>query len=98
VEFKAYALNKKIPEFTYAVDGAQVTERVTPLEKGIGVMRSFEIDANNQPVFFTTPDDPSLSITSDKGTFEKSKGQLVLKVALEQKVRFSIIIKVKDSK
>jgi len=98
IEFKAYALNKKIPEFVYVVDGVQVTERITPLEKGIGMVRSFEIDSGNQPVFFTTPDDSMLKITSDKGSFEKTKGQIVLKLDAAPKVRFSVTISVKDAK
>ena len=98
VDFKAYALNKKIPEFSYTVDGTTITERITPLDKGIGIVRSFEIAANNQPVFFITPDDPSLSITCDKGTMENSKGQLVLKAPPAPTIRFSITIKPKDSK
>jgi mono/diheme cytochrome c family protein len=98
LDFKAYALNKKIPEFSYTVDGAVVIERITPLEKGIGIVRSFEIQSNNQAIFFTTPDDPALSITTDQGTIEKSKGQLVLKMAAQPKIQFSITIKVKDTK
>jgi len=98
IDFKAYALNKKIPEFIYLVDGAQVIERITPLEKGIGIVRSFEIDSKNQAVFFTTPDDQALSITSEEGSFEKSKGQLVLKLPGRPKVRFAIVIRVKDNK
>jgi mono/diheme cytochrome c family protein len=98
LDFKAYALNKKIPEFTYTVDGAAVTERITPLEKRIGIVRSFEIQPNNRAVFFITPDDPALSITCDKGTMEKSKGQLVWKLDAQPKVSFVITIKVKDSK
>jgi mono/diheme cytochrome c family protein len=98
VEFKGYALNKKIPEFSYMVDGAAVTERITPLEKGIGIVRSFEIDANNQPVFFTTPDDPSLVVTSDKGSFEQGKARKVLKVEGASPVRFSVTIAVKETK
>ncbi|HEV8377971.1 MAG TPA: hypothetical protein VGP99_03900, partial [Tepidisphaeraceae bacterium] len=98
LEFKAYAVNKKTPEFIYSVDGAQVTERVTPLEKGIGIVRTFEIDSNNQPIFFTTPDDPALRITSDKGAFQQSKGQKVLKIDAAPRTRFSITIIVKDTK
>jgi len=98
IEFKAYVLNKRIPEFIYTVDGAQVIERTTPLEKGIGIVRTFEIDSNNHSVFFTTPDDPTLTISSDKGTFEKSKGEKVLKLDAAPKVRFSITITVKDNK
>src|SRR5258706_13085652 len=97
VEFKAYALNKKIPEFVYVVDGVQVTERVTPLEKGIGIVRRFEINSPSQPVFFTTPEDSTLNITADKGAFEKSKGQLGLKVDAAAKLRFSVTISVKDA-
>ncbi len=98
IEFKAYALNKKIPEFVYLVDGVQVIERITPLEKGIGIVRSFEIDSPNRPIFFTTPEDSTLNITADKGGFEKSKGQMVLKVDAAPKVRFSVTISVKDGK
>jgi hypothetical protein len=98
LEFKAYALNKKIPEFLYTVDGAAVTERIMPLEKGIGIVRAFEIDANNRPVFFTTPDDPALVITADKGNFEQSKGQKILKLHPTPKIRFSITIQVKENK
>jgi mono/diheme cytochrome c family protein len=98
LEFKAYAFNKKIPEFLYTVDGVAVAERITPLEKGIGIVRTFEIDSKNQPVFFTTPDDPALIITADKGKFEQSKGQKVLKIDGAPKIRFSITIKVKETK
>jgi hypothetical protein len=97
-DFKAYALNKKIPEFVYVVDGVQVTERIAPLEKGIGIVRRFEIDSPTHPVFFTTPDDSTLNIAADKGTFEKLKGQMVLKVDAAPKVRFSVTISVKDAK
>jgi len=98
VEFKAYAFNKKIPEFIYTVDGAQIVERITSLEKGIGIICAFEIDSNNMPIFFTTPDDPALRITSDTGEWEQSKGQKVLKIEPAPKNRFSITITVKDSK
>ena len=38
------------------------------------------------------------TITADKGAFEKSKGQMVLKVDAVPKVRFSVTISVKDGK
>jgi len=98
VEFKGYALNKKIPEFIYTVDGAQVIERITPLERGIGIVRTFEIDSGSQAVFFTTPDDPALAITSDRGNFQQLKGQKVLKLDAAPKIRFSVSITVKDTK
>ena len=98
VEFKGYAFNKKIPQFVYMVDGVQVTETVTPVEKGIGIVRSFEIDSPKQPVFFTTPEDPALNISADKGTFEKLKGQMLLKIDTAPKTRFLITISVKESK
>jgi hypothetical protein len=39
-----------------------------------------------------------LNIAADKGTFEKLKGQMVLKLDAAPKVRFSVTISVKDSK
>jgi hypothetical protein len=98
LEFKGYALNKRIPEFIYLVDGVQVIERITPLEKGIGVVRGFEVDSANQTVFFVTDDDKALTITSDKGELETAKNKRVLKLDSAQKLRFSITIKTKDAK
>src|SRR5213075_2753822 len=98
LEFKGYALNKKIPEFNYLVDGVQVIERITPLEKGIGLVRTFEIESPSQPVFFVTDDDKALTISSDKGELETVKSKQVLKLGAAQKIRFSITIKAKDAK
>jgi hypothetical protein len=95
LEFKGYSIANNIPEFTYTVDGRTVTERITPLEKGIGIVRTFKIDSQD-PIFFTTPIDPALTITTDTGAFEESKGQLILK--LDRPSRFSVTIAVKEQK
>jgi mono/diheme cytochrome c family protein len=96
VDFKGYSIDNKIPEFIYTVDGVRVTERITPVEKGIGIVRTFTVGLKDQPIIFTAPNDPSLTVTSDQGAFGHVKGQLILK--LDRVSRFSVTITVKDQK
>ncbi|HEV8604821.1 MAG TPA: hypothetical protein VGQ99_05615 [Tepidisphaeraceae bacterium] len=98
LEFKGYGLNKKIPEFFYTVDGVTVTERITPAEKGIGIIRTFEIEAGNKAVYFATQEDPTLNITADKGQFQELKMKKVLRLEAAAKTVFSVTILVKDGK
>ncbi len=105
--FRGYGIVDKFPEFTYLLDGVEVRERITPVEKGLGIVRSFELDPAGRPVFFAAVDDPKLAVSSPDGTFQpaqlrggsepaakKFPGQ-ILRLPGEKRIRFSVTITVK---
>ena len=107
--FKGYELKDKIPTFIYTVGGVEVRERITALEGGVGIIRTFELDPVNKPVFFTATDDPSTSLSIANGQFkaaqvqksfkltDKVAGQIV-EFPYAGKLTFVVTIRAKDPK
>jgi mono/diheme cytochrome c family protein len=103
--FKGYELKDKIPTFLYTIGDAEVRERITALAegKGVGIVRTFEIEANNQPVYFVACDESGTTLIPSTGTFkspqvqksfkspDKAQGQ-VLELSPANKIVFSVII------
>jgi hypothetical protein len=103
--FKGYELKDKIPTFFYTIGDIEVRERITalPEDKGVGIVRTFEIEASNQPVYFVAADDSSVILTPSTGTFkpaqvqksfkspDKAQGQ-ILELPAANKISFSVTI------
>lgn len=107
--FQGYELKDKIPTFLYKVGDAEIRERITalPESQGPGLIRTFEItNTHSQPLYFTAPDDPTLTLTSPAGPFkpakvqksfksdDKSPGQ-ILALPAGEKFTFSVTIRAK---
>jgi len=104
--FKGYELREKIPTFIYTVGGAEVRERITALDGGVGIVRTFEVEAGDKPVYFVASDEGNVALTASNGTFaaaqvrktfkspEKVGGQ-VLRVEGKGKVTFAITVRAK---
>ncbi len=74
VAFKGYRLlENKIPQFMYELDGVAVTETAVAAKDGIGLVRTFTIDAGDKPVFFITAEDNTVTITPSVGQFKKTE-------------------------
>jgi mono/diheme cytochrome c family protein len=98
--FKGYELKEKIPTFIYTVGGVEVRERITGLEKGVGIVRTFEYEAGDKPVYLVVSDVPNTTLSLPKEAVQVSKlpatasGQ-VLQIAMKGKVSFSVIVEAK---
>jgi mono/diheme cytochrome c family protein len=107
--FKGYELKDKIPTFTYTIGDVEVRERITPLPTGDGIVRTFELDPNNKPVYFTATDDPSVTLTINNGQFkpaqvqksfkspDKAAGQIA-ELPSAGKLTFAVTIRAKENK
>jgi mono/diheme cytochrome c family protein len=106
--FKAYELKDKIPTFTYTVGGVEVRERITAMENGVGIVRNFEVDSNDKPVYFTAVDDPGTTLSITNAQFKPGQVQKSFKSADKTagqiaefpagKVTFAVTIKAKETK
>jgi len=65
--FKGYELKEKIPTFIYTVGGVEVRERITALENGVGIVRTFELDPGNKTVYFEATDQAQATISIANG-------------------------------
>jgi mono/diheme cytochrome c family protein len=65
--FKVYELREKIPTFIYTIGGVEVRERITGLENGVGIVRTFEVDAGGKTVYFQAADEPNTVISVSNG-------------------------------
>jgi mono/diheme cytochrome c family protein len=65
--FKGYELKEKIPTFIYTVGGVEVRERITALENGVGIVRTFELDPGNKTVYFEATDQAEATISIANG-------------------------------
>ena len=75
VEFEGYTLDENdIPEFRYALDGAEVRERITPRPGG-GLVRTFHIETT-EPVRVIT--EPGAGVTFEASTGQWQDGVLTL--------------------
>jgi hypothetical protein len=97
--FKGYELKEKIPTFIYRVGDAEVRERITALQNGEGIVRTFEYEAGDKPVYFVVSDVPGVTLTLPKEAVPVPKlatgsGQ-VLQIAGKGKVTFSVVVKAK---
>jgi mono/diheme cytochrome c family protein len=97
--FKGYELKEKIPTFIYTVGGVEVRERITAMENGEGIVRTFEYEAGDKPVYFVVSDVPGVTLTLPKEAVPVPKlatgsGQ-VLQIAGKGKVTFSVVVKAK---
>jgi mono/diheme cytochrome c family protein len=79
--FKGYELKDKIPTFLYTIGDTEVRERITalPEDKGVGIVRTFEIEANNQPVYFLAIDEPRITLTPSTSSFKPVQVQKTFK-------------------
>jgi hypothetical protein len=69
VEFKGYVLDDRdIPEFRYALDGAEVRERIEPRSGG-GLLRTFRIETA-EPVRLITEPDAGVTFESSAGRWQ----------------------------
>lgn len=98
--FKGYELKEKIPTFIYTFGGVEVRERITALENGVGIVRTFEYEAPDKPVYLVVSDVPNTTLSLPKEAVPVSKlpatpaGQ-VLRIALKGKVTFSVVVRAK---
>ena len=107
--FKGYELKDKIPTFTYTIGDVEVHERITPLPTGDGIVRTFELDPDNKPVYFTATDDPSVTLSVTNGQFkpaqvqksfkspDKGPGQII-EFPAAGKLTFAVTIRPKETK
>jgi hypothetical protein len=105
--FKGYELHDKIPTFIYTVGDVEVRERITALEGGVGIIRMFELDPGNRPVYFEATDDPNVTLSVANGQFkaqpvrksfksaEKAPGQVIELPATGGKLTFAVTIRPK---
>lgn len=75
VDFLGYTLDSSdIPEFRYAIDGAQVRERIVPRSGG-GLERTFRIETS-EPIRFLSEPDSGVRFESSAGSWQE--GMLTL--------------------
>jgi hypothetical protein len=101
--FKGYELKDKIPTFIYTIGDAEVRERITALEGGVGIVRTFELEPGNKPVYLQITEEPNVTWSLPKEAVpvsksfkspEKVAGQ-VLRIDRKGKVTFSVMVRAK---
>ncbi len=104
--FKGYELKDKIPTFIYTVGDVEVRERITALEGGLGIVRTFELDPGGKPVYFEATDEANVTLSASSGQFEgmavpksfkspeKVAGQ-VLRIDAKGKLNFAVVVRAK---
>jgi mono/diheme cytochrome c family protein len=93
-KFRGYELVDKIPVFRFEIDGIPVSEKITPVDQGLGLTLAFEIGPLETDLFFNPNEDDSIKWTSTAGTWEQGR----LKIPPGKQVRFSVTFKVEDKK
>jgi mono/diheme cytochrome c family protein len=68
--FKGYELKERIPTFIYTVGGVEVRERITAVESGVGIIRTFELDPGNRTVYFQASDEANATLSIANGQFK----------------------------
>ena len=107
-EFQGYSLVNHMPQFSYRLGDGEVRETIMALEKGLGLVRAFEMDSGGKPISFIAIDEPGVSYASSSGSFEpmeitvpgthqKVPGR-ILKLKGGSAVKFSVTITAKESK
>jgi len=108
--FKGYELKDKIPTFIYTVGGVEVRERITAMENGVAMARTFELDPGDKPVYFAATDEPNTVLSIPNGELAAAQVQKSFKssdkvaghvVALPKgggHLTFAIITRVQDKK
>jgi mono/diheme cytochrome c family protein len=68
--FKGYELKERIPTFIYTIGGVEVRERITAVENGVGIVRTFELDPGGKRVYFQAVDEPNTAISVSNGELQ----------------------------
>jgi mono/diheme cytochrome c family protein len=101
--FKGYELKDKIPTFIYTIGDVEVRERITALEGGVGIVRTFELEPGDKPVYLEVTDEPNVKwsipkeavqVTKSFKSPEKVAGE-VLRIDRKGKVTFSVTVRAK---
>jgi cytochrome c2 len=88
VKFRGYKLVNKLPEFMYEVDGVLVHERITAANKGVGLVRTFELDPVKEDLWFIAGNPDGVTISSSAGEFAGGR----IKIPSGKSVRFEVTI------
>lgn len=84
--FKGYKLLDRYPEFSYEVDGVEVTELIKELEDKAGLVRQFTVVNARKPVYFVTTIKDGVSYQTSTGKFKDG----VLKLSPAKAKQFTI--------
>lgn len=69
VKFLGYIMKDSLPTFRYQMGGRMVTERFSPVKKGMGFQRTFTVTPTpDKPLQMEFTSQDGVSISSDKGT------------------------------
>ncbi len=92
-KFRGYAIVEKVSMLRYEVDGVPVRERISPLSKGTGLVRAFEVDSPDQDVWFLAGKAiKGVTYTSPDGAWSGRK----LRIPAGSPVRFTVTIAVEE--
>lgn len=83
VKFKGYRLIRGYPEFNYLLNGTEIYEWITPVEKGVGLVRQFRIREAGRPVWFVHGSGDGVVYQSDKGQWAENQLKLDPKEAAQ---------------
>lgn len=87
VAYKGYRLVNRYPEFHYTINGMDVYELIQARADGNGLVRTFRIPGNRQPLWFDTyANDEAVKYQASAGKWEKGK----LKLSAKEARNFSI--------
>lgn len=88
VKFKGYKLINRYPEFHYTIDGLDVYELILPPDKGIGMVRTFQIPDATQPIWFTFSPEDGVEYACSVGEWQDGK----LRLSPTDARKFSIVM------
>lgn len=87
-EFLGYTMHKRYPTFRYALDGAEVTERIVPTLEQPGIKRLMTFTGLKQPLWLAKASYPNTNIYCNKGQWEGD----YLKLSPQEAREFTITI------
>ena len=91
VRFRGYELVGGVPEFLYNVDDVAVRERITRADKGVGLVRTFDLGERERDAWLLAGTADSVTITCSAGPFEDGR----LRIPAGKPVRIELQIMAK---